>query len=165
MIRKRIADRMVELGLSQTELGRLSGVPQPTIHRIMTGESQSPRQKNIDKISKALGVSPGWLWTGKSESVAAEDRQQLASNSPKKPTSKPGRARTKLEIRIVDEQGSKTFTSLEQEKPLAQAIQGFIDQYVAEIYEDDPELLEALRTYKVSEMKLLFVGPRKADTP
>lgn len=65
MIGKRIAQRMTELQLSEGELGRRSGVPQPTIHRIITGESLSPRQSNVDKIAKALAVTSNWLWTGK----------------------------------------------------------------------------------------------------
>lgn len=63
-IGKRIADCMAAKGLSEGKLGRLSGVTQPTIHRIITGESTSPRQQNIEKIAKALGVSSAWLWRG-----------------------------------------------------------------------------------------------------
>lgn len=55
---------MAELDLSEGELGRRSGVSQPTIHRIVTGESASPRQENVEKIARALGVSSHWLWNG-----------------------------------------------------------------------------------------------------
>ncbi|MGA5587143.1 LexA family protein [Pseudomonas siliginis] len=64
VIGKRIAQRMAELQLSEGELGRRSGVPQPTIHRIITGESLSPRQANVEKIAKSLSVTADWLWTG-----------------------------------------------------------------------------------------------------
>ena len=166
MLRKRIADRMTELGLSQTELGRLSGVPQPTIHRIMSGESQSPRQQNVEKIAKALSVTATWLWTGRQDSVpipresinTSDDSVAIAA---KRPPSKASKPRTKLEIKVVDDVGSKTFTSLEQEKLLVQALQGFIQQYVYEIYDDQPELIELISTYRLSELKFLFVGPAK----
>lgn len=166
MLRKRIADRMTELGLSQTELGRLSGVPQPTIHRIMSGESQSPRQQNIEKIAKALSVTATWLWTGRQDSApppkeAISTDSDSSSVTAKRPPSKPAKVRTKLEIKVVDDVGTKTFTSLEQEKQLAQAIQSFIHQYVFEIYDDHPELIETLSTYRLSELKLLFIGPPK----
>jgi len=168
MIRKRIADRMGELGLSQTELGRISGVPQPTIHRIMTGESQSPRQQNILKIAKALGVSANWLWTGKQDlfplkTLPTTEPEPISARPQKRLGPKSARGRTKLEIKVVDAQGSKTFTSLEQEKSLALAIQGFINEYIAEIYEEDQDLLEALRSYRLSEMKLLFVERPESD--
>lgn len=160
MIRNRIADRMAELGLSQTELGRLSGVPQPTIHRIMSGESQSPRHQNIEKIAKALSVTPTWLWTGKQDSAPATTESTLpAPAEVKRQLNKHSKARAKLEIKIVDDTGTKTFTSLEQEKLLTQAIQGFIQQYVFDIYEEDPDLLEDLKTYRLSELKLLFIAP------
>ncbi|WP_045884430.1 LexA family protein [Pseudomonas chlororaphis] len=55
---------MQELGWSEGELGRRSGVPQPTIHRILTGVSASPRQANVEKLAKALGVTSEWLWKG-----------------------------------------------------------------------------------------------------
>lgn len=166
MLRKRIADRMTELGLSQTELGRLSGVPQPTIHRIMSGESQSPRQQNIEKIARALSVTATWLWTGRQDSAPVPKEAISASDNfpaiaAKRTPSKPAKVRTKLEIKVVDDVGTKTFTSLEQEKQLAQAIQGFIQQYVFEIYDDQPDLIETLSTYRLSELKLLFVAPPK----
>lgn len=166
MLRKRIADRMTELGLSQTELGRLSGVPQPTIHRIMSGESQSPRQQNIEKIAKALSVTSTWLWTGRQDSAPVpKEAISTSTDSPvataKRPPSKTAKLRTKLEIKVVDDVGSKTFTSLEQEKLLAQALKSFIEQYVFEIYEDHPDLIETISTYRLSELKFLFVGPAK----
>ncbi|GAB3479433.1 LexA family protein [Azotobacter salinestris] len=63
-IGERIAAEMLRLGISEGELGRRSGVNQPTIHRIITGDSKSPRQANVEKIAKALGVTPEWLWRG-----------------------------------------------------------------------------------------------------
>jgi SOS-response transcriptional repressor LexA len=58
---------MAELNLSEGELGRRSGVPQPTIHRIATNAVASPRQENVEKIAKALKVSSEWLWKGGSQ--------------------------------------------------------------------------------------------------
>jgi len=63
-IGERLATEMERLGLSEGELGRRSGVNQPTIHRIITGDSKNPRQDNVEKIAKALGVTSDWLWRG-----------------------------------------------------------------------------------------------------
>lgn len=60
----RVAAKMAEQGWSEGELSRRSKVPQPTVHRIITGESKSPRQSNIDSIAKALGVAVEFLWYG-----------------------------------------------------------------------------------------------------
>lgn len=49
---------------SLSELARRAGVPQPTVHRISTGDSVSPRRETVDRIAKALGVSAEWLWSG-----------------------------------------------------------------------------------------------------
>lgn len=55
---------MSRRGWSEGELSRRSGVHQPTIHRIITGESKNPRRENIQRLAKALGVPSEWLWTG-----------------------------------------------------------------------------------------------------
>lgn len=57
---------MKELGLSESELSRQSKVPQPTINRILSGESSSPRRGTIEGLGKALSVSPDWLMFGSS---------------------------------------------------------------------------------------------------
>jgi len=61
-IGERIAAEMLSKGWSEGELGRRSGVPQPTVHRIITGQSTSPRLKNLEQIAKALGVAVDSLW-------------------------------------------------------------------------------------------------------
>ncbi|MCQ2048799.1 Cro/CI family transcriptional regulator [Stutzerimonas stutzeri] len=63
-IGKRLAAKLEELGWSEGELKRRSGVSQPTVHRIITGESQDPRQSNVERIAKALGVTAHWLRYG-----------------------------------------------------------------------------------------------------
>jgi len=82
VIGDRIAQRMQEMNLSEGELGRRSGVPQPTIHRIVTNAVASPRHQNVEKIAKALKVTSNWLWKGEGsrepepeqfKSVAATD--------------------------------------------------------------------------------------------
>lgn len=44
-----------EQGLSDNALSRLSDVPQPTVTRILNGESLDPRRSNIEKIAAVLG--------------------------------------------------------------------------------------------------------------
>lgn len=39
------------------ELQRATGVPQPTIHRIMTGETADPRTQTLQKLAEYFGVS------------------------------------------------------------------------------------------------------------
>lgn len=167
MIGKRIAERMAEQGFSESELGRRAGVPQPTVHRIITGESLSPRQLNIEKIAKALGVSANWLWTGKKDlpfpkNLPTEEPLLLApdtANTGSNPKRRRARANTtKLEIKVVkNSESSSTFTSLEPEKLLKNAVQELLDDYIKEIYQEEPMLIEALKTYRIAELKLLLM--------
>lgn len=76
LIGDRIALRLTTKEWSEGELSRRSGVPQPTIHRIITGESKSPRHGNVELIAKALGVTAEWLFSG-SGSENADKRHLL----------------------------------------------------------------------------------------
>lgn len=69
----RIAKEMADKGWSEGELSRRSGVTQPTIHRIISGESNSPRQKNVEQIAKALGVTAEFLWKGVSSTLTGSE--------------------------------------------------------------------------------------------
>lgn len=60
----RLRTKMTEKGLSENELGRRAGVPQPTIHRILHGDSKTPRKPTVEKLARALGVTPEWLLFG-----------------------------------------------------------------------------------------------------
>ena len=42
-------------GWSEGMLSRISKVKQPTIHRIVTGESKDPRRSNLEKMARAFG--------------------------------------------------------------------------------------------------------------
>ncbi|MDA8485870.1 XRE family transcriptional regulator [Pseudomonas resinovorans] len=63
-IGERIEAEMKRRDWSEGELARRAGIPQPTVHRIIKGESKSPRQENIQAIAKAFGCSIEWLWSG-----------------------------------------------------------------------------------------------------
>ncbi|TNC83474.1 MAG: hypothetical protein CSH37_14035 [Thalassolituus sp.] len=43
-------------GLSVAEIARLSGVPQPTAHRILDSQSADPRLSNLEALARGLGV-------------------------------------------------------------------------------------------------------------
>lgn len=54
-----MADKLIEMmkkrGItSQAELSRLSGVPQPMISMIITGDTKDPRLSTMTKLARAL---------------------------------------------------------------------------------------------------------------
>lgn len=78
-IAERLRSKMGELGLNESELGRRADVPQPTINRILSGESASPRRPTIEKIARILKVSPNWLmFGGIDESTNFESNVEMA---------------------------------------------------------------------------------------
>lgn len=78
-IAARLRAKMTEKKLGENELGRRSGVPQPTIHRILNGDSNTPRKGTVEKLSRCLGVTPEWLLFGTAHgnvvSVASPHRE------------------------------------------------------------------------------------------
>ena len=49
--------RKLELGYSNAVLSRLSGVPVPTIQKILSGTTTAPRQKTIEALTRVLRLS------------------------------------------------------------------------------------------------------------
>ena len=52
-----IAEEMKRQGVSQGELSRMTGIPQPTIFRIVSGETENPRASTLHKLASALGMN------------------------------------------------------------------------------------------------------------
>jgi len=50
--------KFIAKGLTLDELSKLSGVDRSTIHKIITGRVRNPRKENLNKLIKALGISP-----------------------------------------------------------------------------------------------------------
>lgn len=65
---EKISDRlrrlMTERDISQYRLWKDSGVSQPTIKRILDGESKEPDKSTVAKLAGALGCSYEWLYDG-----------------------------------------------------------------------------------------------------
>ena len=62
---ERLTALMADKGLSQAELARMIGVKQPSIFKILSGQTLNP--KNILEIATALNVDPHWLKTGEGD--------------------------------------------------------------------------------------------------
>ena len=135
-------------GMNQNQLAEAVGITASQISRYENGLAH-PRIAVAHKIAEALGV-PFELLTAH---IALAE----------KPRNKRGEGRTKLEIKVTDGSSSSTFTSLENEKVLTAAIQNFLSGYIAEIYDEEPDLLEALREYRLTELRLSFVGQEKEE--
>ena len=65
---ERLTSIMSEKGLSQAELARMTGIKQPSVFKIVSGQTLNP--KNIVEIAAALGVDVNWLKTGEGEPIA-----------------------------------------------------------------------------------------------
>jgi transcriptional regulator with XRE-family HTH domain len=61
----RLDEAMRKAGFSQNALARASGVPQPTINRILKGPTkQGPETDTLRKLARACNVSFEWLHEG-----------------------------------------------------------------------------------------------------
>ena len=62
---ERLTSLMYEKGISQAELARVIGIKQPSVFKILSGETRNP--KKILEIATALNVDPHWLKTGEGD--------------------------------------------------------------------------------------------------
>jgi phage repressor protein C with HTH and peptisase S24 domain len=56
IVQKNLEWLMAQRKTNPYELQRITGVPQPTIHRILTGESNDPRTKTLQPLADYFGV-------------------------------------------------------------------------------------------------------------
>lgn len=63
-INERIIAKTKELGISQVELAKRTGLTKGAVNQWFKGIS-APNGENLLKTASALGVSPEWLQTGK----------------------------------------------------------------------------------------------------
>jgi transcriptional regulator with XRE-family HTH domain len=56
-----LKDLMDSHGHNAYDLEELSGVPQPTIHRILKGEHGEPRKKTLDRLAAVYGLQAAHL--------------------------------------------------------------------------------------------------------
>lgn len=63
-IQDRIRLRLTELGLSRTAASLKAGLGQTAVRDILNRDGHSPKAETIEKLAKALEVSPEWLLTG-----------------------------------------------------------------------------------------------------
>ena len=62
---ERLTSLMYEKGISQAELARLIGIKQPSVFKILNGETRNP--KKILEIATVLNVDPHWLKTAEGD--------------------------------------------------------------------------------------------------
>lgn len=78
-----VSDRLKEMlrlkEWTPAELARRSGVPQPTVHRVITGASRNPRRETIDSLAKVLGCPPEHLWSGKASDTQSPAEREFYS--------------------------------------------------------------------------------------
>ena len=57
----KLNELMLSQNMNQTEMARRSSVPQPTVHRILSGQSDDPKITTLRKMAETLGTSLGAL--------------------------------------------------------------------------------------------------------
>ena len=58
---------------SQSQLARISGVPQASIHRILAREHYTPRLDTLRRLARALDTTVAWLSEGLIANLAPQD--------------------------------------------------------------------------------------------
>lgn len=61
-ISKQLSKLMRDNNLSQSALSRATGVPQPTINRILSEVTREPRRDSVVRIANFFGITPESLY-------------------------------------------------------------------------------------------------------
>lgn len=76
LLRKNLEWLIAKRKTNPHELQRVTGVPQPTIHRILTGESTDPRTKTLQPLAEFFGVSVSELRDRELSSAQSDGKPQ-----------------------------------------------------------------------------------------
>jgi len=69
-ISKQLSKLMRDNNLSQSALSRATGVPQPTINRILSEVTREPRRDSVVRIANFFGITPESLYESSSAKSA-----------------------------------------------------------------------------------------------
>jgi len=72
----RLKKAMGAAGVTQYKLAQMSGVPQPTISRILKSISRNPTTDKLEALANALDISIAWLISGEGPMTAVDARKQ-----------------------------------------------------------------------------------------
>ncbi|MGB2216793.1 MAG: helix-turn-helix domain-containing protein [Porticoccaceae bacterium] len=75
-ISKQLAKLMRDQGLSQSALSRATGVPQPTINRILSEVTREPRRDSVVRIANYFNVTPESLYQAPNNNPAASRKKE-----------------------------------------------------------------------------------------
>lgn len=81
-ISDKLRQAMQSKGFSQYALAERSGVPQPTIQRILSKETVSPKLSTIEKLAKAMQINPAELMGSASGSLIKFEQNVVGVQEP-----------------------------------------------------------------------------------
>lgn len=135
----RLASAMTRANLNQSQLADLVGVKQPSIGRLLSGETKTTRA--LDLIARALGTTPAFL-KGEADDPSQPDPQPLA------PVLKRSDDRV-IEIPVIDLAYGMGGTFLDDVEPEARS---------------EPFPLSFIRRYTKAKAEDLFVADGLGDS-
>ena len=83
-IADRLAQLMREKEFTQSSLSRASGVPQPTINRILVRVTRDPRRESVVKLANCFNVSPEFLYGSARAEEASHSKLEVGKTSVEK---------------------------------------------------------------------------------
>lgn len=110
------SDRREQLGMSDYDIARLSGVSQPTIYRFLSGQNQNISAANLIRIAETLGFHVGVEFE---ESVSAEEYRARRANKKAEEIVRATQATSALEGQGLDKQALKNMKERIKQKLLA----------------------------------------------
>ncbi|QDP47103.1 MAG: hypothetical protein Tp1111SUR522732_41 [Prokaryotic dsDNA virus sp.] len=131
-IKQYLKEEMNKAHITQYALEKISGVPQPTIQRILKGSD--PKVSTVKKLAQALNVSTGSLIEGNEENKVAELSPEYLKNIDKEilpdnisnliSFASPNTHKVLLELQKAYETGNLTDADMELLESIARRLAG-----------------------------------------
>jgi SOS-response transcriptional repressor LexA len=93
---RQLNDIATDQDLTPTEIARRTSVPQPTVHRILSGQSEDPKITIIRKIAECLGTTLAEL------EEAADRKNRISEPATRYRTATPNSAQPTAEVPLIN---------------------------------------------------------------
>ena len=115
---------------TQNSLADIAHVPQPTIQRILSGATASPKTDTVEKIAKALGLTYGELMAGPPGVRAAETPDPMRQAKERLEAMLKGVPREPLDVKHEEETGKTKYVGVPIYSAKAACGLGYMNDHV-----------------------------------
>ncbi len=157
-LRRNLSYLIARQGTNPTVLARATGVPQPTIHRILKGESDDPRTATLEPLASFFGITVEFL---RSADIEGHERKAEAHPTEdwaaRDSAAQAGAGSTRTEVVALHPEGAPPEESVQVQEYRVSFSAGRGGQAAYDIIEESEPA-----TYRLSWFQKIGISPKNA---